>query len=216
MVFWRTSNYQYFKKHLELLSSDLEILDIGAGRSPFRSLMQRFSKLVSIDFHPHQFVDIVADITKKLPIKDRSFDVIILSNILEHIPYPKHVLEECFRVLRPGGILLAITPFIMGIHEKPYDFTRPTRYYIKRVLEDSGFEKVEIENISDLYNIYGNFQRDFFDALLQNYKKEPTHFLVRILRKMTYVFFRIFGGLLKGVKYDSYPAGYGFSAEKIL
>jgi hypothetical protein len=47
----------------------------------------------------------------KLSYPDASFDLIVSNDVLEHIPDPQMALRECFRVLRPGGSLLATFPF---------------------------------------------------------------------------------------------------------
>ena len=42
---------------------------------------------------------------KSLPEGDRSFDVVMSNSIMHHIPEPRSVLAECWRILRPGGLL---------------------------------------------------------------------------------------------------------------
>ena len=46
-----------------------------------------------------------------LSYADASFDLIVSNDVLEHIPDPAAALRECFRVLRPGGAMLATFPF---------------------------------------------------------------------------------------------------------
>lgn len=47
---------------------------------------------------------------KKLPFKTNSFDIIILSDILEHVSKPEVVAKEAMRVLKRGGLILATVP----------------------------------------------------------------------------------------------------------
>lgn len=47
----------------------------------------------------------------RLPLRDRSFDVVVLSAILEHVVDPRTTVEESARVLRPGGRLVAYVPW---------------------------------------------------------------------------------------------------------
>ncbi|MFN2513420.1 MAG: class I SAM-dependent methyltransferase [Pyrinomonadaceae bacterium] len=45
-----------------------------------------------------------------LPFADSSFDVVIASEVVEHLPHPERVFEELSRVLTPGGVLLLTVP----------------------------------------------------------------------------------------------------------
>lgn len=47
----------------------------------------------------------------KLSYPDETFDLIVSNDVMEHIPDPERALRECFRVLRPGGAVLATFPF---------------------------------------------------------------------------------------------------------
>jgi SAM-dependent methyltransferase len=48
-----------------------------------------------------------------LPFDDGSFDLVVHSDTLEHIPHPLRALSECHRVLRPGGVLCYTVPVIV-------------------------------------------------------------------------------------------------------
>lgn len=67
---------------------------------------------VNVDFRSNGNGVIVHDLKKRLPFDDVSFDAVYHSHVLEH--FPKHhaplFLRECFRVLRPGGILRVVVP----------------------------------------------------------------------------------------------------------
>ena len=54
------------------------------------------------------------------------------------------MIGELGRVLKPGGTLWLSAPLFYAEHERPYDFFRYTRYGLRRLLEDAGFEVVEI------------------------------------------------------------------------
>ena len=74
---------------------------------------------------------------QRLPFADAAFDAAFCVNLLEHVPSPETVATEVARVLRPGGVLVAITPagdceglldFIERVHlklpEGPHRFLR--------------------------------------------------------------------------------------------
>jgi SAM-dependent methyltransferase len=78
-----------------------------------------------------------------LPFRDEAFDGVWIQAVLEHVLDPPAVVEEIHRVLKPGGIVYADTPFIQQVHEQAYDFTRYTlsghRWLFRRFEEiDSG------------------------------------------------------------------------------
>lgn len=49
-----------------------------------------------------------------LPFRDMSFDVVVHSDTLEHVPNPVHALGECRRVLKAGGALCFTIPAVVG------------------------------------------------------------------------------------------------------
>jgi SAM-dependent methyltransferase len=55
-------------------------------------------------------VDLRADITQ-LPLADGSFDLVLCSHVLEHVPDDARAIAELFRVLRPGGTALVQVPY---------------------------------------------------------------------------------------------------------
>jgi SAM-dependent methyltransferase len=67
-----------------------------------------------IDASRYRHIDGIqsADLTAA-PFRDAGFDVIICSHVLEHIPDDSAAFAELFRLLRPGGAVLALTPFAL-------------------------------------------------------------------------------------------------------
>ena len=61
-----------------------------------------------------------------LPFKNEVFDGVWITAVLEHVLEPHVVVEQIRRVLKPGGLVYAETPFMQQVHEGPYDFTRFT------------------------------------------------------------------------------------------
>jgi SAM-dependent methyltransferase len=54
----------------------------------------------------------VADLNRPLPVESDSIDCVIAYSVVEHLLMPCSFIEECFRVLRPGGRLVILTPNI--------------------------------------------------------------------------------------------------------
>ena len=104
--------------------SDISIIiDVGCGSAwVAKHFLKLGKKVISLDIskiNPQKALDkypssnhfgIVAD-SYKLPFDDNSFDLIIASEIIEHVINPNDFVNELFRALRPGGKLILSTPY---------------------------------------------------------------------------------------------------------
>lgn len=124
------------------------VLDAGAGEGPYR---HHFDHAVyeAADFQQvpgkaysgnHYVCDLAA-----IPVADDRFDLVLCSQVLEHIPEPLEVLKELRRVLKPGGLIWASAPLFYEEHEQPYDFYRYTQFGLRRLFEEAGFRDIEID-----------------------------------------------------------------------
>jgi SAM-dependent methyltransferase len=93
-----------------------DVLEVGGGRSGFARLLYPGARITTVDLDPSLAVGedpnarfVVADATA-LPFPDASFDVVTMLDVLEHIPDDRAAAREAWRVLRPGGHLLASSP----------------------------------------------------------------------------------------------------------
>lgn len=125
------------------------VLDAGAGDCPYRSYFDEAGHTYeSADFG--EVDKAYGDLTyrcrlEEIPVDDGRFDLVLCSQVLEHLPEPAEVLGELFRVLRPGGSLWLTAPLFYEEHEQPYDFYRYTQFGIRHLFEEAGFEIVEME-----------------------------------------------------------------------
>ncbi len=97
--------------------------------------------------HGEAFIDFANDLNTGIPLRDATFDTIVLSDVLEHIFHPDRLLREIHRVLRPGATALINTPFLYLIHEAPYDFYRYTPYALERMAGSAGLEVIQLDLI---------------------------------------------------------------------
>jgi SAM-dependent methyltransferase len=82
-------------------------------------------EIVGTDVYASPYTCLLAD-AHGLPFPTASFDGVWLQAVLEHALEPATVVAEVHRVLKPGGIVYAETPFMQEVHEGAYDFTRFT------------------------------------------------------------------------------------------
>ena len=81
--------------------------------------------VVSFDIYWSRDVTFLAD-GHAIPLTTGSVDAVWVQAVLEHVADPIDVVAEITRVLRPGGLVFADTPFLWPVHERAYDFTRWT------------------------------------------------------------------------------------------
>jgi SAM-dependent methyltransferase len=155
------------------------VLDIGAGTGQLNAydIKRSVRQLVGVDLDPRVGANALLDSGVRgdmfaLPFRNGSFDVVFSIYVLEHVGQPAALVADMYRVLRPGGICLALTPnlfhyvtlasrlsptgFHRWINEKrgrPAADTFPTCYRlnsrgtVKRQFETAGFETVAIDAI---------------------------------------------------------------------
>ncbi len=117
----------------------IRILDYGCGGSPYRSLFPN-SEYVRADFTPCAGLDLLLPGDSSLPVPDSCFDMVLSTQVLEHVPEPAHYIGECFRVLKSGGSLVLTTHGLFEDHGCPYDFQRWTSDGLRLLIEQAGFQ----------------------------------------------------------------------------
>jgi len=115
-------------------------LDAGAGEARHRRYFSR-GRYMALDSgvgNPdwdYSHLDVLGDI-QTLPLRPESIHSILCFVVLEHAKDPKRVLAEFARVLKPGGRLFMIVPFLWEEHQAPNDYARFTRYGIRLLMTD--------------------------------------------------------------------------------
>ncbi len=133
-----------------LLELHGELLDAGCGEMPYReyilenSAVEKYTGLELTDtFDKSGEPDCFWD-GETMPFDGENFDCVISTEVLEHVFEPQILFGEIRRVLKPGGLLFLTTPFIWNLHEQPFDYYRYTPFAIRKLLEEAGFENIEI------------------------------------------------------------------------
>lgn len=95
---------------------------------------------IGFDIYPSALTRFVAD-AHQIPLADACVDAVCIQAVLEHVLVPERVVAEIARVLKPGGIVYAETPFMQQVHEGAYDFTRFSELGHRWLFR--GFEAIE-------------------------------------------------------------------------
>lgn len=96
-------------------------------------------RLTNLNIGAFPNVDVVGD-AHQLPYASGAVDAIHCEAVLEHLELPQRAVEEMHRVLRPGGLVFAATPFLQGFHAYPNHFQNFTREGHDRLFQRAGFE----------------------------------------------------------------------------
>jgi SAM-dependent methyltransferase len=154
---------------------DLVALDMGCGTIPYRGLFTPvISKYISADIALNPLADIFMDqLTNAIPLAPNSIDIIISTQVLEHVESPELYLAEASRLCKPGGLLILSTHGHWIYHPSPYDYWRWTNSGLQKIVEESGFSVVSSTGIMGLAS-----------TGLQFFQEAITPSLPRILKVM--------------------------------
>jgi SAM-dependent methyltransferase len=146
------------------LPAGSRVLDVGAGSCPYRDAFAHcdYKTQDYAPLHPDQLrdagygrIDYVCD-AAAIPVPDGSFDAVLCTEMLEHVPDPARVVHELARVLRPGGRLILTAPLGSGIHQEPYHFYGGyTPYWYERFLPEAGFRGLRVEANAGSLRFFG-------------------------------------------------------------
>lgn len=156
---WKTrAIYRIIELDLEFCAKKYmrgRLIDIGCGTKPFAaSLAPSISEYVGLDrpnpFNQQACADLVGS-AYAIPAADGTFDSAVSVAVLEHLAEPLKALKECHRVLKPGGYALLGVPLTWHVHAAPEDYFRFTEFGMRHLLEQAGFEVVEIRPLSGIW-----------------------------------------------------------------
>lgn len=163
---------EWVTRALAALPAGSSILDAGCGSQRYRSACDHLC-YTSQDFGQYTVdergrlgspeasetqayaygpIDIVSDIWN-ISRPDGSFDAILCTEVLEHVPYPIETVAELGRLLRPGGTLILTVPNNALRHQDPYFFTSGfADRWLERILPEHGFSIEKLDELGDYYS----------------------------------------------------------------
>jgi ubiquinone/menaquinone biosynthesis C-methylase UbiE len=173
------------------------ILDAGAGECQFKHLCSHLNYTAQ-DFGQYDGtgdvgmqmgswdntkLDIVSDITA-IPRPDASFDAIMCTEVLEHVPDPVAALKELNRLLKPGGQLVITVPFASLTHFAPYHFASGlNRFFFEHHLKEMGYSKIDI-TLNGNYFEYLAQELRRVNTISKTYTNKPLNIIDRIIRRL--------------------------------
>lgn len=153
--------HSWVKEQLSKIPAGKIILDAGAGEQRYAPYCKHL-KYIAQDFGEYDPAkqtekmnlakevwdtsgcQIVSDIID-IPLEDETVDVILCTEVLEHLKDPVLAIKEFSRLLTMGGQLILTAPFCSLTHMAPYYYSNGfSQYWYKEHLEGAGFEIEEV------------------------------------------------------------------------
>jgi SAM-dependent methyltransferase len=134
-------------------------------------------------------LDIISDITK-IPVPSNSFQNILCSEVLEHVPDPVQAMKELVRVLKPGGKLIITVPFASLTHFAPYHFASGlNKYFFSHWSEKLDLEIIEISFNGNYFEFVGQELR-YSVIVSENYANNKISFVQKIALRIMLSWFQ--------------------------
>ena len=115
----------FLKKKTNLFTANLKFLHIA----PEFCFIKLFKEMENLDYITGDLISPWADIkmdVHDIPFNENTFDVVICNHVLEHVNDSQKVMQELFRVMKPGG---------WGIFQVPIDYNNPNTEEDKSIID---------------------------------------------------------------------------------
>ncbi len=155
------------------------LLDLGCGDMPYRPVLEpNVSRYVGADLPRNALAEVHLDGAGRVALTDRSVDIVLSSQVLEHVPSPRDYLREAHRLLKPGGTLLLSTHGYWMVHPDPTDYWRWTRDGLVRQIEAAGFAVQSVKGVMNLAASGLQLFQDGVSGALPRFIRPPFFYLV--------------------------------------
>lgn len=115
------------------------VFDYGCGAAPYRQFFAHCAEYIGADVTPGPHIDRLLGPDGLSTEPSASYDVVLSTQVLEHVKDPDGYLQECHRLLKPGGQLILSTHGMVEEHGCPFDFHRWTSRGLEDLAEKAGF-----------------------------------------------------------------------------
>jgi SAM-dependent methyltransferase len=160
-----------------------KILDVGAGLSPYRDVATKSG----LDYFSHDFLEYVPNTLDEPGLQNDSweypkhdfacdileipedikFDIILCTEVFEHVPDPAKAFSKLVNLTSPGGSIIVSVPFLSLMHQAPFYFSSGLSPFWFRYHAEQ-FE-VEVRYLT----VYG----DYLDVMIQEFKRTSQQLL---------------------------------------
>ena len=161
-------------------------LELGGGSG---NLKEFAPNVVSTDIVPLPWLDAVAD-AQNLPFANESFDNIVLFDVLHHIENVTLFFNEALRVLRPGGRVVMMEPYISFASWLIYHFLHPEPVNFQQ----NPLDWVEPSSDRQPFDANQAFATILFERQYRSFQRNYPQFIKRYHRRMSFFAYPLSGG----------------------
>jgi len=158
--YFSPANYGDVKITLPILNKYCRgnCLDAGCGDMPYKDyILELVHNYDTIDYEAHiDGIKYIGDIQDMHMIEDSTYDSIVCFEVLEHVQNPFKAVSEVKRVIKKDGIFILSVPHLSRLHDMPHDYFRYTEYGLKTLLDQNGFEVIEIKPRGGILSFLGH------------------------------------------------------------
>lgn len=134
-------------KHVENKKFE-KLVDYGCGNIPYKPyFMPHIKEYIGADLGQNTNASIQLTPEGNFPLSDKAVDIVLSTQVLEHVDNPDLYLAEASRVLTDDGLLIVTTHGYWMYHPDPQDFWRWTSAGLKKIIERNGFEVIDFIGI---------------------------------------------------------------------
>ena len=148
-----------------------------------------------------------------MPFQNGFADIIICSEMLEHVDNVDDILNEIYRILKTNGQCFICVPFSMHVHGDPKDYGRYTNYFWKKHLFNCGFYIVKEEKQGGYWTTKLNMNKRFLKCYRRRNKYNPMLIIIYPLCVIQRICCLLLEKILP-IDETGYTTGYGFVIKK--
>lgn len=165
------SIHEFVKSVSEDVSRDSILLDAGSGSCQYRNFFTH-TFYVSTDIRGEN-VSVLSDL-HFLPFKNSSINIVLNTQVLEHVYNPDKVISEFSRMLKTGGRLYLTASQGWSLHEEPYDYYRYTSYGLEYLFRKNGLAVDYIKPRGGYFWFIGRWMHMFPEIVFSTSFYKPT------------------------------------------
>mgnify|MGYP001585638460 FL=1 len=164
----KKEDYLLARKQIELIGSNNYVLDVGCNEGSLMSLYAHKNKAVGLELSKESAVkakkkgfDVKVGSVYKIPFKENIFDVVHMSEIIEHVLDTDKAISEVYRVLKKNGKLIITTPNCASFRDRILVLTGHLQGYMQHTEHVRFFNKEKLtrhlrKNKFKIEKVYGS------------------------------------------------------------